>query len=177
MHPNSTLKKAVSRLRMEISPTYILNALWILGCVTVFQVLAIATLISSFHRLKKETSELLKETHGCMRKIEGLTASRREAFVKQYEKLHEQLTTRVPITVASHASTSIFEAEKKILTRLAELEPQMKADPVSLRKFDDLIRTMEDLEQTIVTLTAESVKKVLHDSRGDFLAEEESLAA
>lgn len=112
-----------------------------------------------------------------MRKIEGLTASRREAFVKQYEKLHDQLTTRVPITVATQASSSILDAEKKILTRLAELEPQMKADPVSLKKFDELIRTMEDLEHTIVTLTAESVKKVLRDNRGDFLMDEENLAA
>lgn len=162
---------------MEVTPTFLLNTVWILASVAAFQLLAIACLISSFHRLKKEASELLKETHGCMRKIEGLTSSRREAFVKQYEKLHDQLTTRVPITVATQASSSILDAEKKILTRLAELEPQMKADPVSLKKFDDLIRTMEDLEHTIVTLTAESVKKVLRDNRGDFLMDEENLAA
>jgi hypothetical protein len=43
--------------------------------------------------------------------------------------------------------------------------------------MEDLIRSMEDLEHTIVSLTAESVRKVLLDSRGEFLNEDERLAA
>lgn len=126
----------------------------------------------------KEMTHLVREAYGSLRKVEGLTASKREQIAKQYDKIIDSLTTRLPITIASHASQTIYEAEKRILARLAELEPNLKDDEKGRQKMDDLIRTMENLEETIVALTAESVRKVLVETRADILTDQEiSLAA
>jgi hypothetical protein len=151
------------------------SVIWALGTLFLLQLLGFGFLALSFRLLRKEMSDLLKETHGCVKKIEGLTSSRRELMQKQYEKILAELTARLPVTIASHASQSILETEKKILARLAELEPIL--DTSGQKKMEDLIRSMEDLEHTIVSLTAESVRKVLLDSRGEFLNEDERLAA
>lgn len=126
----------------------------------------------------KEMMTLVREAYGSLRKVEGLTASKREQIAKQYDRIIDNLTSRLPITIASHASHTIFEAERRILTRLAELEPNLKNDEKSKEKMEDLIRTMENLEETIVALTAESVRKVLVETRADILTDQEiSLAA
>lgn len=106
---------------------------------------------------------------GLVRRIEALTSNRRELMVKQFDRMLANLSTRLPSTIAAQASQRIFETESKILTRLAELEPNLKKDEISRRKMDDLIRSMEGLEQTIVALTAEAVRKVMVESRSDLL--------
>lgn len=171
MHQNISLKM------FEISQNLIVVGMCGLIALGVFQLLISIILVSSVKNLNRETHTLLKEAYGCLRKIEGLTASRREQLQKQYDKIMEQLTARLPVIIASQASASIFETEKKILTRLAELEPNLKDDAGAQRKLNDLIKSMEDLEHTVVSLTAESVRKVLSDSKGDFFSSDEKMAA
>lgn len=113
----------------------------------------------------REHHILSREMFGVMRKIEGLTAHRREIFMRQYEKLMDSLSARLPTTISAHASEAIFETESKILKRLAELEPHLADDEVSKRKMDDLIASMEKLDKTIVALTSDTVRKVMLESR------------
>ena len=119
----------------------------------------------------REQHELLRETFGLTRKIEGLTAHRREIFMRQYEKLMENLSTRLPTTISAHASEAIFETESKILKRLAEIEPNLAKDENSKKKMDELIASMERLDHTIVTLTSDTVRKVMLESREELLDE------
>lgn len=114
---------------------------------------------------QKERTELNRELFGLLKKIEGLTSSRREQMLRHYDGLLESLTNRLPAAVASHTSQVIFEAESKILTRLAELDPDLTKDESSKARLDELVRHMESLESTIVNLTADAVKHVMVDGR------------
>ena len=121
----------------------------------------------------KERAEVNKEIFGLTKKIEGLTSSKREQILKSYDKILENLSARLPITIASQTSNLIFEAESKILCRLAELEPNLKENEEGKKKMDELIKSMEGLEQTLVSLTTDAVKKVFVESRTTLLDEQE----
>jgi len=142
--------------------------------VTLFQFLLAIYMAFSLRLAARERNELHKEMYGLLRKLEGLTATRREQMLKHYDKILESLSIRLPPTIAAQASATIFETESKILARLAELEPHAIKDDTSRRKMDELIKSMENLEQTIVALTAETVRKVMVDSRRNFIEEDDS---
>jgi hypothetical protein len=149
--------------------TLLLSAFALLALV---QIGLAAGVIFSLVKAGKERSAVHREMFGLMKKIEGLTSSRRDQLLKEYDKILESLTHRLPPIIASQASASIFETESRILTRLAELEPNLKRDDPSFKKMDDLIQSMERLEQTLVTSTAETVEKILIESRTGLLAQE-----
>ena len=138
------------------------------------QVLVMVSMFFTLHRDAKEKAQLNKECFGLMKKIEGLTANRREQVAKHYDKMLETLSNRLPTIVAAEASALIYETEKKILMRLAELEPTLKDDKESQKKMDDLIKTLENLEQTIVNLTAHAVKRVMVEGRRSVLDGQEN---
>ena len=133
--------------------------------IALLQVVVSALVFLSLRAANRERAVTTKELFGLMKKIEGLTASRREQVLKEYDKILESLTHRLPPIIAAQASESIIETESRILTRLAELEPSLKKDDVSFKKMDELIQSMEKLEQTLVTSTAETVERVLVESR------------
>ena len=147
-----------------------------LGIGALLVVLMAATLFS-LRASQRERLLLNREIYGMLKKIEGLTATKREQVMKHYDKMLESLAVRLPATVAAHASQTIFETESKILSRLAELEPNLRGDEVSKRRMNELIKTMENLENTIVCLTSDTVKKVMLESRRDVLEDSDSLAA
>lgn len=131
-----------------------------------------ASVYFSIRAAEKDRTATSKELFGLMKKIEALTASRREQLLKEYDKILENLTHRLPPIIAAQASESIIETESRILTRLAELEPSLKRDGPSFKKMDELIQSMEKLEQTLVTSTAETVERVLVESRTVLLEEQ-----
>lgn len=144
---------------------------------TVLALLHLVVSISVFRAVRaseKDRAATSKELFGLMKKIEALTANRREQLLKEYDKILENLTHRLPPIIAAQASESIIETESRILTRLAELEPSLKKDSASFKKMDELIQSMEKLEQTIVTSTAETVERVLVESRTVLLEEQAS---
>lgn len=121
--------------------------------------------ITSLKSMAKEREQLHRELYGLVKKIEGLTSSKREAMLKHYDGMLESLSTRLPTAVAAHSSQLIFETESKILARLAELEPNMQSDQNSKDKMDELIKSMECLEKTLVTVTSDAVKNVMVEGR------------
>lgn len=138
-------------------------------------------LLASLRTANKERSEVHREIFGLMKKIEGLTATRRETMLRQYDKILENLAKRLPPTIAAQAGQRIFETESKILSRLSEIEPTHLQSEETKKKIEDLIRTMENLEHTIVVLTSDTVQKVMVDARRDLFEDEQfsdiSLAA
>ena len=121
--------------------------------------------IISLRSASKDRQNLNKELFGLLRKIEGLTASRREQMLKHYDGLLEVLSTKLPTAVATHTSQVIFDTEAKILTRLAELEPTLQSDEKGKEKLNELIKSMEGLERTIVNLTSDAVRNVMVEGR------------
>ena len=86
-------------------------------------------------------------------------------MAKQFDKILSDLALRLPPTIAAQAGQTIFETESRILSRLAELEPDLKNDHQSREKMDDLIKSMEALETTIVTVTADTVQNIMASNR------------
>ncbi|MDC0358241.1 hypothetical protein OAO01_05435 [Oligoflexia bacterium] len=136
---------------------------------------------ASLRIASRDRANLTKEMFGLVRKIEGLTSNRREQMLKHYDTILEELSTRLPPTIASEAGQMIFEMESNILSRLAELEPNLREDEASLKKMDSLIKSMEGLEATLVSLTANTVRNVMASRRRDLFhdpaRDKESLAA
>ena len=135
----------------------------------------------SLRSASRERNSLNKEMFGLVKRIEAMTSSRREQMLKHYDKILSNLAMRLPPTIAAQASQTIFETESKILARLAELEPALQNDEIGKRKMEELIKSMESLEQTVVTITSEAVRKVMLESRSDLMEEdrfiEKSMAA
>lgn len=151
---------------LEITPN-ILVILCSVG-VGVFIALLFSVNLFALWSLKaasRERQTLNKELYGLVKKIEGLTSTRREQMLKHYDGLLEVLSTKLPMAVATHTSQIIFDTEAKILTRLAELEPNLQSDERGKEKLDDLIKSMEGLERTIVNLTSDAVRNVMVEGR------------
>ena len=68
----------------------------------------------------------------------------------------------------------IFETEKDILTRLAELEPNLKENPEGKERLEGLVKKMERLEQTVVALASDTVQQVMIESRRELFDSEKS---
>ena len=165
---------------IEIPQNFLMIAGVTLAVALVFQVLLALAMISSARSAARERSEYHREMFGLLRKLEGLTANKREQMLKHYDTILETLTTRLPPTIAAQASRVILDTESRILSRLAELEPNLMKDEGSRRKMDELIKSMENLEETVVGLTAQTVRSVLIDSRRNLLDDgkyDDSLAA
>lgn len=135
-------------------------------------ILQLAVNIASIFALRsnaRERADNSREFYGLVRKMEGLTAERREQMLNHYDKILENLSNKLPVLVAGQAGQKIFDAESKILSRLAEIEPLVKGNEAAHSKMDELIRTMEGLETTIITVTSEAVKQVLTEGRRELL--------
>lgn len=150
----------------EITPN-MLVALFSIGAALIFSLLVLVNVFTlwSLRCASKERQALNREVYGLVKKLEGLTSSRREQMLKHYDGLLEVLSTRLPTAVANQTSQLIFDTESKILARLAELEPSANQDEKSKKKLDDLIKSMEGLEHTIVALTSDAVRSVMVEGR------------
>lgn len=149
----------------QVQPEYISVFIGVFGTLLTVQILFTIFLLRFITSARKERSELHKEIFGLVRKLEGLTASKREQMLKHYDTILDDLTHRLPPTIAAQAGEIIFETESKILSRLAEIEPNLKEDERGKQKMDQLIKSMENLEGTIVRLTADAVQDVFAESR------------
>ncbi len=140
-----------------------------LGLFIGLQLLVAVAVLVSIRSSARERNVLHKEMYGLVRRIEGLTSHRREQILKHYDGMLENLSMRLPPAIAAHTSSAILETESKILHRLAELEPSLGQDEGSRRKMDELIRSMEGLEKTIVALAADTVQRVMAEGRRSLL--------
>jgi hypothetical protein len=139
---------------------------------TVFQLFLIGAMLVVLRIASKERAQSNREIFGLVKKIEGLTAERREQMLQHYDRMLEALSNKIPVMVASHAGEKIFETESRILARLAELEPNIKGSELGRRKVDELIKSMEGLEDTLINLTSDAVKQVLTESRKELLQDD-----
>lgn len=122
-------------------------------------------LLLAFRRANKEQSKIEREMFGLVKKLEGLTANKRENILRHYDQMLEQLETRLPSAVAARASELIFDTESRILNRLAEIDPSLKSNEEGKKKLNELIVTMESLEDTVVTTASDAVRKVILENR------------
>ena len=159
----------------EIPPNILITLVGGLGFVCIFQTVLCLVAMNALKGASKEKAILNKELFGLVKKLEGLTSSRREQMIKHYDTMLENLAKRLPPTIAAHAGNMIVETEGRILQRLSELEPLLSQDDESRRKMEELVRSMERLEETLVAVTANTVTQVMGEGRRDLLALEDGL--
>lgn len=147
------------------------NFILILATAFLLQTLFIGYILSFFRGERRDSIALHKELFGLVRKLEGMTSSRRETMLRHYDRVIDELAARLPMTVANQAGKAIFETESRILARLAELEPGLENDETAKSKMNELISSMEKLESTLVSLTSETVQNILLENRQNFLRE------
>lgn len=150
-----------------------IESLFAIACA--LQVFFSLYLSSALRNAVNERTQLNKEMYGLVKRVEALTAGRREQILRHYDKILANLSVTLPPTIAAEAGQLIFETESKILSRLAELEPDMKSNELARRKMDELIKSMENLEGTLVAITAEAVRNVLIQSRSDLIIDESQI--
>lgn len=138
------------------------------------QVLLVITILLVVRSASRERVALEREMFGLMKKLEGLTSSKREQVLKHYDSMLETLSMRLPPAVAAQTSKLIIDTESRILSRLAELEPNLRGDDESRHKMDELIKNMEHLEETIVATASDAVRSVMIDSRRSLFDDEVS---
>ena len=156
---------------LDVSNTYVL-AIAAAVVVSASLLLLVAVYMAFSLRIaSRERERLSRELFGLVRKIEGLTASRRELISRHYDRMLENLSVRLPSTIAAQTGQVIFETESKILQRLAELEPDLKNDANSKKKMNELVRSMENLQEIIIALTSDTVRRVMTESRHGIIDE------
>ena len=139
----------------------------------VLQICIAAYLYISSRASHKAMNDSVRELYGIMKKIEGLTATRREQLMLEFDRIVQTLSLRLPTVVSAHVGDAVFDAESKILKRLAEVDPSIK-DEKNKEKMDELIKSLEGLQESLVTVTTETVRKALLDARKDLPVESES---
>lgn len=135
------------------------------GVSLLLQVLLALAVIYLTRAHARDRAELEREMFGLVKKLEGLTASKREQILRHYDSMLETLATRLPPAVAAQTSKLVVETESRIITRLAELEPDLKSNSESQKKMDELIKQLEHLEETLVATASDAVRTVMLDSR------------
>ena len=123
-------------------------------------------------RAGREKSEAVgKELYGTLKKIEGMLAGRRAQILKEYDKMVQSLSLRLPTVIASNAGDRIFETERNLLQCLAEIDPLIKEENHK-EKLDELIRNMESLQDMISSLVTDTVRKVLEEARTEIASDD-----
>ena len=123
----------------------------------------------------RDRKQLNRETFGLLKKIEGLTAEKQQQFRNQYARAIAGLQDRLPIAIATQVGERIYQTESAILRHLAELEPNVD-NPDAKRRFDELIKSMESLEENLIRVTAQTVHTLLEEN-ADSLTSEAKLEA
>jgi hypothetical protein len=126
------------------------------------------------YRAAKERQEVNRNTFGLLKKIEGLVARKQEKLLEEYDSVLEDLQREIPKAISKKAGLAIYEAERKILTRLAELEPDLKNDKTAINKMNELIKNMEALEASVIHIASEVVKEELLSKRKDIFSDKDN---
>ncbi len=144
----------------------------LLSAVLLLQTIFTVSLLIALRISSRDNQKMNRETYGLLRKIDVLTSQQRESMLQHYDKILEQMTVRLPASIAAQAGDTIFQTESQLLARLAELEPQIGKDEKAQESMNRLIRSMENLEAQIVTITADTVQNVMAESRRDLFKDD-----
>jgi hypothetical protein len=140
-------------------PTLLYSGAVLLG---IFQVLVIVAALSLIRKTNRERKQLSKEVSQTLNKMEVMTMRDRNQLARHYDRMLESLSNRLPAVLSNKAGELIFDIEKQILAKLAKVQPGIDADD---EEIDNLIRSMERLEDTIIAATGDVVRNTLLESR------------
>lgn len=125
----------------------------------------------SLQSAARERAEYRRELTELLQKIDLLTTPTRERIIGRYDGMLADLVEQVPERVLRETGQKIFDTESRIIARLAELEPDLKRDPIGREKMNEIIESMESLESSISSIAAETVGGALRAARAELLEE------
>jgi hypothetical protein len=117
------------------------------------------------HRALSEHRRTTEEMRLMVRKTEAITADEREQIVRLYDRFVQRILRRLPDELAETTEEALFRTEELILRRLAELEPNLRHDPQARTRLDDIIRSMETLNDSIIRVNVDAVERALRENR------------
>jgi hypothetical protein len=126
-------------------------------------------------RTEQNNSLLHRELFGIMKKIEGLSAGRRTLISAQIDTVLERLSYQLPSRISARAGEAIYDTESQVLKTLAAIAPDIQEHPEAKDRVNSLVSSMERLETTIVTLTQESVRQAILDTKNALIEEQRTL--
>jgi len=142
----------------------------LVALVTIHLVVALGVFLA-LRSSARERREHRREIEVLVQKIEVLTAPTRERVIGRYDGMLANLVEKIPEKVMRETGQKIFDAESRIIARLAEIEPNLKRDPVGREKMNKIIESMESLESSVSTIAAETVDDALRAAREELLDE------
>jgi len=142
----------------------------LIALVTINLLVALGVLLA-LRSSARERREYRREIEVMVQKIEVLTAPTRERVIGRYDGMLASLVEKIPEKVMRETGRKIFDAESRIIARLAEIEPNLKRDPVGREKMNEIIESMESLESSVSTIAAETVDDALRAAREELLDE------
>jgi len=142
----------------------------LIALVTINLLVALGVLLA-LRSSARERREHRREIEVMVQKIEVLTAPTRERVIGRYDGMLASLVEKIPEKVMRETGRKIFDAESRIIARLAEIEPNLKRDPVGREKMNEIIESMESLESSVSTIAAETVDDALRAAREELLDE------
>ena len=123
-------------------------------------------------RHQNQVAQVHYDLFGLMRKIEGLSSSKRALVQFQLDSLLETLIKQLPTRIATQAGEQIFDTESQMLRALSELGPDLKGNIALQQRLEALVQSMGNLESTIVSLTNETVRQAMLDAKHLLLRDE-----
>ena len=125
---------------------------------------AVCGLIVGMRSGVREREKHRRELGRLREKVEILTAPSTARYLSECNTLFSELLQSLPAVVKRQAGAQIFDIESRILTRLAELEPDLRRDPHSRGRMNELIESMESLEGAVCTIAAETLQGGLQEA-------------
>jgi hypothetical protein len=126
-------------------------------------------LLGKLQFASQERSKLYLELFGMLRKIEGLSSGRRALISHNLDIMLERLAKQLPSRIAAEAGEVIYKTESSMLKVLADLEPNLPQMPAMKERVEKLVISMESLESTVVSLTSETVRQAIMDTKRSIL--------
>lgn len=137
--------------------------------------LQLALALFALHRCRaaeRERGQLHQELFGIMKRIEGLSTGRRALITYQFDNMLDLLIKQLPTRIASEAGQRIFDTESQILKVISEIEPGVGENGVLRERMEQVVKSMENLEAVVVSVTCESVRQAIVDVRTTLLSPE-----
>lgn len=112
----------------------------------------------------RERALVREEVRTLLSRIEVLTTSSRVELLRNYDALLTELSRKASEEVQLSTSDQVFALESAILRQLSEVDPELLGDQ-QRTQLDELIRTMEALEQRVANCARDAVLLAIAEHR------------
>jgi hypothetical protein len=146
-------------------PTLMFSGAVLLGG---FQLLVMVAALRLIRKTNRERRQFDRNVTDTLQQMEVVMMRDRNQLASHYDNMLESLSSRLPSVISTRAGDAVFEIEKQVLAKLAAVHPNLDIDD---EEVDNLIRTMERLEDSVIAATGDVVRETILESRKGIFAD------